>query len=67
VLGIEEFGPEDDFFELGGDSLMSVQLVFGIEESLGFHIPAVAVFQESRLRPMARLVAAWARREGSAR
>ncbi|MEZ0066895.1 phthiocerol/phenolphthiocerol synthesis type-I polyketide synthase E [Streptacidiphilus sp. MAP12-20] len=66
VLGIEEIRSDDDFFDLGGDSLMSVQLIFGIEENLGFHVPAVTVFQESRLGPMAARIAAWAHSEGSA-
>ncbi|MFB9326427.1 amino acid adenylation domain-containing protein [Paenibacillus aurantiacus] len=33
TLGIEKVGPEDDFFELGGDSLQAVQVVAKASES----------------------------------
>lgn len=59
VLGTEHIRPDDDFFELGGDSIMSVQLILGIEERLGFHVPAIAVFEESTLRGMAQRMKDW--------
>ena len=59
VLGIDDLGPEDDFFELGGDSLMSVSLIFRLEKELGGHIPAVTVFEDSRLGRMADQISAW--------
>ncbi|QMU67388.1 type I polyketide synthase [Streptacidiphilus sp. P02-A3a] len=65
ILGVEAPTAEDDFFDLGGDSLMSVQLIFGIEERLGFHIPAIAVFQESGLGRMAAHIDTWHTTGGS--
>lgn len=59
VLGTEHIRPDDDFFELGGDSIMSVQLILGIEERLGVHVPAVAVFEESTLGGMAQRIKDW--------
>jgi phthiocerol/phenolphthiocerol synthesis type-I polyketide synthase E len=59
VLGVDDLDVEDDFFDLGGDSLMSVQLVFGLEEQLGCHVPAVTVFEASKLGPMAEHISAW--------
>lgn len=61
VLGVREPGASSDFFELGGDSMMSVQLVRGLEQQLGFHVPAVVVFEESQLGRMARRIDEWNR------
>jgi phthiocerol/phenolphthiocerol synthesis type-I polyketide synthase E len=52
VLGRKGIGPEDDFFDLGGDSLMAVALTgrirdaFGVEMSIGslFDYPNLAAF-----------------------
>ncbi|MCM1224397.1 MAG: condensation domain-containing protein, partial [Lachnospiraceae bacterium] len=38
VLGSDDFDTEDDFFNLGGNSLMSMQLVNGIKEYTGVEI-----------------------------
>lgn len=59
VLGVGDLGPDDDFFELGGDSLMSVSLIFRLEKELGGHIPAVTIFEDSRLGQMAAQISAW--------
>ncbi|MEU6381179.1 beta-ketoacyl synthase N-terminal-like domain-containing protein [Streptomyces sp. NPDC046909] len=59
VLGTERIRPDDDFFELGGDSVMSVQLILGIERELGVHVPAIAVFEESTLAGMAERIKDW--------
>ncbi|MCA1676797.1 MAG: non-ribosomal peptide synthetase, partial [Actinobacteria bacterium] len=50
VLGVERFGVEDNFFEVGGDSILSIQVIsrvrvaFGVEVSLRslFTNPTVA-------------------------
>jgi acyl transferase domain-containing protein len=62
ILGSTGLRPADDFFDLGGDSMMSVQLILGIERRLGVHVPAVEVFAESTLGGMARQVRAWRER-----
>lgn len=33
ILGVKEIKPEDDFFELGGDSLMAIQFISRIKEA----------------------------------
>lgn len=63
VLGVPGLTPDADFFDLGGDSMMSVQLIRGLEQRLGFHVPAVVVFEESRLGRMARRITEWDRDE----
>ncbi len=44
LLGIESIGTHDDFFELGGDSLLAIRLINKIQELLGgviVHLQAV--------------------------
>jgi acyl carrier protein len=44
VLGVEDAGPDDDFFELGGDSLVATRLVANLREELGIAVPLLAIF-----------------------
>lgn len=53
----------DDFFDLGGDSLMSVQLIRAVERRTGVHVPAVVMFEESRFDRMAARITRWVEHE----
>jgi NAD(P)-dependent dehydrogenase (short-subunit alcohol dehydrogenase family)/acyl carrier protein len=44
VLGIGQIGVTDDFFELGGDSLLGVQLVAAIGKAMGTRVPMRTLF-----------------------
>jgi enterobactin synthetase component F len=44
ALGVADAGPDDDFFELGGDSLVATRLVARLREELGIAVPLLAVF-----------------------
>nr|QEO73558.1 AMP-dependent synthetase and ligase [uncultured bacterium] len=44
VLGVPGVGPEDDFFALGGDSLLAVRALSRIYSALGVALPAKALF-----------------------
>jgi len=44
VLGIDEPDEHDDFFELGGDSLMALSLFLHIEERVGETLPITAIY-----------------------
>lgn len=46
VLSIDEVGLNDDFSELGGDSLMATELLFLIQKKLGVACPAERFFLE---------------------
>ncbi|XKK38596.1 acyl carrier protein [Nocardiopsis sp. ARC36] len=39
-------GPDQDFFELGGDSLQLIRLVSVVQETFGVEIDAVRFFEE---------------------
>lgn len=49
VLGVEGVGLEDDFFELGGDSLMATRLVGKIRSATNKDIDVRAVFENPKL------------------
>jgi nonribosomal peptide synthetase protein BlmIV len=44
VLGIGEVGPADDFFALGGTSLVAIRLLTRIEQQWGVRIPLSTLF-----------------------
>ncbi|HEV3036493.1 MAG TPA: condensation domain-containing protein [Candidatus Angelobacter sp.] len=46
VLGVDAILPEDNFFVLGGHSLMAIQLIAEIRRQIGIEIPVKAFFQE---------------------
>ncbi len=45
VLGVERVGLDDDFFDLGGDSLGVVELIAGIADRFSVDIPASTVLE----------------------
>ncbi len=45
ALGIDEVGADDDFFELGGDSLSAVEALVGLSERLGVEVSAADLLE----------------------
>ena len=43
IFGIE-VGPDDNFFDLGGDSVSAIELVTRLEEALGREIDLIVLF-----------------------
>ncbi len=64
VLGRAAIGVDDDFFAAGGDSLLTLPLVFGLHTALGVDVPLSAVFATPTIAGLARDIDA--RREGTA-
>lgn len=58
VLGVERIGRHDDFFGLGGHSLLIVQLAARVQQELGVSLPLRAAYERSTLAGMATLVSA---------
>jgi thioesterase domain-containing protein/acyl carrier protein len=51
---------DENFFSLGGDSLLAVELFLRIEETMGRRLPRAALFEASTVAEMARYIdAAW--------
>jgi amino acid adenylation domain-containing protein len=56
VLGVKDVGVRDDFFSLGGHSLMAVRLMARIREQYGRALPLSALFQDPTVERLASIL-----------
>ncbi len=56
LLGIGEPGTLDDFFELGGDSLIAVRFFARVKKQLGVSLPISTLFQAPTIRKLSQLL-----------
>jgi amino acid adenylation domain-containing protein len=54
ILGVENMGADDNFFERGGDSILSIQLVSRARKS-GISLTARAIYQNPTISAMCRI------------
>lgn len=54
ILGREQIGVHDNFFDLGGNSLLGLQLVTELGQELGTQIAPVTLFEFPTVRALAR-------------
>lgn len=52
VLGLSAIGPDEDFLDLGGNSLHAVRIVGRVEESLDIHLSVRSVLEARTIRMM---------------
>ncbi len=45
ILGVERVGVHDDFFELGGNSLLATRLIYQLQEHFETRLPLVRLFE----------------------
>jgi thioesterase domain-containing protein/acyl carrier protein len=58
LLGVSGVRPQDDFFDLGGSSLMALRLGARLRETLGADLPASALLEASTVEALAERIAA---------
>jgi thioesterase domain-containing protein/acyl carrier protein len=56
LTGREQIGVRDNFFDLGGDSLMAVRLMAEVERQFGRKLPLVWLFQEPTIERLAEVL-----------
>jgi thioesterase domain-containing protein/acyl carrier protein len=56
VLGVAHVGIHDSFFDLGGHSLLSVQLIARIEKTFGRTLPVALLFQSPTIGQLAAIL-----------
>ncbi|KPI20316.1 Aspartate racemase [Actinobacteria bacterium OK074] len=61
LLGVDDLGPEEDFFFRGGHSLLAIRSTIRLKERLGVDIPYPVV----AAHPTARALAAWIHETGA--
>ncbi|EST38512.1 hypothetical protein N566_06925 [Streptomycetaceae bacterium MP113-05] len=65
ALGVEHIGVHDDFFELGGNSILSVRTVSRMRTALGIHLAPRVLFDTPTIAGLAASVASVASFEDS--
>jgi acyl carrier protein len=53
TLGLDRVGVDDDFFELGGNSLAAVQIGFRLREHFGMDVPTALLYEQPTVRGLA--------------
>jgi amino acid adenylation domain-containing protein len=56
VLGIPNIGVRDNFFDLGGHSLMAARVLSEVETTIGREIPLSALFRGATVESLARVI-----------
>jgi phthiocerol/phenolphthiocerol synthesis type-I polyketide synthase E len=64
TFGVTDIGLDEDFFELGGNSLVAVQLAVRVRETFGVNVPGVAVIEFPTVATLARRIDELAAEQG---
>ncbi len=56
VLDLQQVGIHDSFFDLGGHSILAVQLIGKINKTLGRHVPIPVIFQNPTIGKLATIL-----------
>lgn len=58
LLRVGSVGPDDDFFQLGGDSMLAVRMLGTVSSRFGVKIDVVRFLQTPNIRTLSKLAAA---------
>jgi phthiocerol/phenolphthiocerol synthesis type-I polyketide synthase E len=56
LLGVERVGIHDNFFDLGGNSLVGLKVISGLKRELNVEIPVTALFEGPTVKSLAALI-----------
>jgi acyl transferase domain-containing protein/thioesterase domain-containing protein len=56
VLGFNHIGIHDDYFDLGGSSLMAIQIFNRIEKKFGLRLPLATLYEAPTIKKLAEIV-----------
>ena len=56
VLGFEQIGVDDNFFDLGGDSLIAIRMASELKQELRMEFPVAKIYQGVTVRALAQLL-----------
>lgn len=65
VLGLSQVGIEDNFFDLGGTSILGLQLVARVQKQFGYPLRVVKLYQYPTVRVLAQYLEQAESREGA--
>lgn len=66
ALGVDKVGVDDSFFELGGDSLIALQVISQLKEEFKLDIPVVSLYESITVRSLGALISSLKGEDGSA-
>ena len=56
MLGVESISPDQNYFDLGGDSILAVQLFIRIEQEFNVKLPLATLFDAPTIRELAEVL-----------
>ncbi len=56
LLGIDRAGTEDNFFDLGGNSLLALQMIARLKTEHGYDLPVVKLYQQPTIKGIEKIL-----------
>lgn len=63
ALGVDKVGVDDNFFDLGGDSLIAIQVISQLKEEFKIDIPVAGLYERLTIRSLDALIDSLARED----